>query len=93
MKRAEVKKDVRDFGNACDWYNKDNMAAVEAANPVKNIGRFAVAAAYFVELVEEKRDEMRECGQWYKVRRAVAGPFPTEAAAMVWADSYNNCPF
>ena len=85
MKRHEIKKDARDFGYKCDWYNKENMEAVEAANPTKVVGGKTWPAAYFVEEVETVRDEMFGVETY---RTVVAGPFATETAAQEWADMH-----
>ena len=82
MKRYETKKDTRNFGHKCNWYNKENMGAVEAANPTMVVGNKTWAAAYFVEEVETVRDEMFGVETY---RTVVAGPFATEAAAKEWA--------
>lgn len=85
MKRYEIKKDSRDFGKACAWYNKKNLGAVEAANPRRMVGGKSWPAAYFVEKVERVHDEMREFATSYDVRTVVAGPFSCETIAREWA--------
>jgi len=89
-KKAQVKKDARNFGCKTDWYKKENLIAVEMTNPTYIVGGKVWPAAYFVETVETVHDEMfgRE-----EIRRAVAGPFSCETIAQEWADSYNSCPF
>ena len=90
MKKAEVRKDVRDYGVKCDWYKKANLDMVSKFNPTVNVHGREFAAAYFVELVENVRDAMT--GNYVR-RVPVAGPFPTEATAAEWAFDYNHCPF
>lgn len=85
MKRYEIKKAARDFGCKCDWYEKRNLGAVEAANPTRVVGGKAWPAAYFVEEVEKVYDEMFG---WETCRTAVAGPFATEMTAQEWADMH-----
>lgn len=89
-KHAEVELMGRNFGRSTDWYNHNNLVAVEAANPTWSVGGKLRPAAYFVQTVEVVNDEMfgRET-----FRNFVAGPFATKEAAQVWADGYNNCPF
>ena len=60
MKRYEIKKEARDFGNRCDWYNRANLGAVEAANPTRPVGGRLFPAAFFVFANEWVTDEMRE---------------------------------
>lgn len=81
MKRYEIKKDARNFGCKCDWYDKKNLNAVEAANPRRMVGMKSCPAAYFVEVVKEVHDEMFG---WETHRKAVAGPFSCETVAKEW---------
>lgn len=85
MKRYETKKDARDFGYKCDWYEKRNLEAVKAVNPTRVVGNRIRPAAYFVEEVEKVYDEMFG---WETYRTVVAGPFATETAAREWADTH-----
>ena len=89
-KKAQVKKDARNFGCKTDWYKHENLVAVEMTNPTRVVGGKVWPAAYFVETVETVQDEMfgRE-----EIRRTIAGPFSCETIAQEWADSYNSCPF
>lgn len=80
MKRYEIKKAARDFGCKCDWYEKRNLGAVEAANPTRVVGGKVWPAAYFVEKVE--------MFSWETYRTAIAGPFATEMTAQEWADMH-----
>lgn len=85
MKRHEIKKDARDFGCKCDWYEKRNLGAVEVVNPTRVVGGKVWPAAYFVEKVESTYDEMFG---WETYRKTVAGPFATETTAQEWAEMY-----
>lgn len=85
MKRYETKKDARDFGCKCDWYMKEHLGAVEAANPTRVVGGKVWPAAYFVRVDEWVRDEMFG-SDWQTV--AYAGPFATETTAQEWADMH-----
>lgn len=85
MKRYEIKKDARNFGYKCDWYMKEHLGAVEAANPTRVVGGKVWPAAYFVEKVETVKDEMFG---YETYRIPVAGPFATETTAQEWADMH-----
>lgn len=88
MKRYEVKKDSRDFGKNCDWYNTNNMNEVNEMNPTRIVGHKVWPAAYFVEVVETVRDEMRNFNPVYTVHKAVAGPFGCEVTAREWVAAH-----
>ena len=85
MKRFEIKKDSRDFGCECKWYDKQNLGAVNAANPTRVVGGKNWPAAYFVEKVERVYDKMFG---WETRRETVAGPFSCETIAREWADMH-----
>ena len=88
MKRYQVKKQNRAFGNKCDWYNRVNLGAVEAANPTYPCGNRQFPAAYFVFKTEWVRDEMRDFNPNYQTFTPAAGPFATETVAIEWAEMY-----
>lgn len=85
MKSYKVKKDARTFGCKASWYTKENLPAVENANPTRMVGNKMFAAAYFVDVVKMVHDEMREVATRYMVNETVAGPFATEKDANAWA--------
>lgn len=88
MKRYEVKKENRQFGNKCKWYNKNNLPAVEATNPTYRCGGRQFPAAYFVYEVETVYDPMRDFNPRHEERTPVAGPFSCETIAQEWAEMH-----
>lgn len=85
MKRYEVKKNARNFGYKCDWYDEEQLKEVEAVDPRHMVGGKSWPAAYFVEKVETVKDEMFKLDTY---RFVVAGPFSCEAAAQKWVDTH-----
>lgn len=87
MKRVRVEQMSRNFGCKADWYKHENVAEVEAANPVYRCGNKWFPAAYFVVVEEQCYDPMREfnCHYWATVENI--GPFASEAAAKAAADA------
>jgi len=85
MKRARVEKKNRNFGVNANWYNHENVAAVEAANPRYRCGKRMFPAAYFVVVEEYAHDEMRDVRPNYWVAVEHVGPFADEQAANEYA--------
>ena len=89
MKRVRVEKMARDFGVLADWYNHENVAAVEAADPRRYCGGRMFPAAYFVVVEENVYDPMRDFNPHYWAAVEYVGPFADEEAANGYAKA--NC--
>ena len=86
MTNYKIRKDARDFGCKADWYNHENLGAVNAANPTRIVGGRVWPAAFFVFACNWAHNEMCETCPNFETCAPVAGPFSSETIAAEWAE-------